>query len=219
MGAERSRRSRGATRTRQAWRERSDKNSARRRAGPTGPVRVPGPADIIERMSNSQPIRLGVVGTGYVGLTTGACFAHLGHMVTCGDVDARKVDLLNGGAIPIVEDGLAQVVSDARAAGRLEFVLGAEAAAADADIVFLCVPTPQGDDGSADLSYIEAGRPSDRARAEAGSSRRQQVDRAGRLDAGCRTGACSVMTSSSSPTLSSSARARRCPISCIPIAS
>jgi UDPglucose 6-dehydrogenase len=106
-------------------------------------------------MSRNAPIRLGVVGTGYVGLTTGACFAHLGHHVTCGDVDPRKVDLLNGGHIPIVEDGLEQVVAAARSAGRLEFVLGAEAAAAQADIVFLCVPTPQGDDGSADLSYIE----------------------------------------------------------------
>jgi UDPglucose 6-dehydrogenase len=101
------------------------------------------------------PIRLGVVGTGYVGLTTGACFAHLGHSVVCGDIDHRKVDLLNSGHIPIVENGLEQIVNDARDAGRLDFVLGAEAAAADADIVFLCVPTPQGDDGSADLSYIE----------------------------------------------------------------
>jgi len=102
-----------------------------------------------------QSIRLGVVGTGYVGLTTGACFAHLGHHVVCGDIDRRKVDLLNAGHIPIVEEGLETIARDARAAGRLEFVLGAEAAAADADIVFLCVPTPQGDDGSADLSYIE----------------------------------------------------------------
>lgn len=99
--------------------------------------------------------RIGVVGTGYVGLTTGACFAHLGHHVVCGDIDQRKVDLLKSGQIPIVELGLEQVVNDARSAGRLEFVLGSQAAAADADIVFLCVPTPQGDDGSADLSYIE----------------------------------------------------------------
>ena len=100
--------------------------------------------------------RLGVVGTGYVGLTTGACFASLGHHVVCGDIDQRKVDMLNAGHIPIVEAGLEQVVADARGAGRLEFVLGAEAAVADADIVFLCVPTPQGEDGSADLSYIKA---------------------------------------------------------------
>jgi UDPglucose 6-dehydrogenase len=103
-----------------------------------------------------DPIRLGVVGTGYVGLTTGACFAHLGHQVVCGDIDPRKVDLLNDGHIPIVEEGLETIVNDARGAGLLEFVLGAEAAAEGADIVFLCVPTPQGDDGSADLSYIQA---------------------------------------------------------------
>ncbi|MET0578810.1 MAG: UDP-glucose/GDP-mannose dehydrogenase family protein [Ilumatobacteraceae bacterium] len=106
-------------------------------------------------MSQQPRIRLGVVGTGYVGLTTGACFAHLGHHVTCGDVDARKVDMLNNGIIPIVEDGLASVVDAGRTAGLLNFVLGAEEAARDADVVFLCVPTPQGDDGSADLSYIE----------------------------------------------------------------
>jgi UDPglucose 6-dehydrogenase len=104
---------------------------------------------------SERPIRLGVVGTGYVGLTTGACFAHVGHRVVCGDIDERKVNLLNDGHIPIVEEGLEAIVNESRAAGRLEFVLGAEAAAQDADIVFLCVPTPQGDDGSADLSYIE----------------------------------------------------------------
>jgi UDPglucose 6-dehydrogenase len=104
---------------------------------------------------SATAIRLGVVGTGYVGLTTGACFAHMGHHVVCGDIDQRKVDLLNDGQIPIVEEGLEQIVRDARSAGRLEFVLGAAAAAVDADIVFLCVPTPQSEDGSADLSYIE----------------------------------------------------------------
>ncbi len=83
--------------------------------------------------------RLGVIGTGYVGLTTGACFASLGHHVVCGDIDQRKVDMLNAGQIPIVEAGLEQVVANAFGAGRLEFVLGAEAAVADADIVFLCV--------------------------------------------------------------------------------
>ena len=106
-------------------------------------------------MPNSS-IRLGVVGTGYVGLTTGACFAHMGHSVVCGDIDPRKVDLLNEGQIPIVEDGLEQIVNEERASGRLSFVLGSQAAAEGADIVFLCVPTPQGDDGSADLSYIQA---------------------------------------------------------------
>src|SRR5688572_10208518 len=91
----------------------------------------------IARMSSRPPIRLGVVGSGYVGLTTAACFAHLGHHVTCGDVDERKVHLLNNGQMPIFEDGLEQVVAEASSAGRLDFVLGAEAAAAGADIVFL----------------------------------------------------------------------------------
>ena len=95
------------------------------------------------------------MGTGYVGLTTGACLAHLGHHVVCADVDPRKVDILQAGQIPIVEAGLQTIVDDARAAGRIEFALGAEAAAIDVDVVFLCVPTPQGDDGSADLSYIQ----------------------------------------------------------------
>jgi UDPglucose 6-dehydrogenase len=104
----------------------------------------------------APPTSIAIVGTGYVGLTTGACLAQLGHQVTCADIDSDKIELLNRGEIPIVEDGLAEVVTSARAAGRLEFVLGASAAAAVADIVFLCVPTPQGDDGSADLSYIQA---------------------------------------------------------------
>ncbi len=104
----------------------------------------------------APPTSIAIVGTGYVGLTTGACLAQLGHQVTCADIDADKIDLLNRGEIPIVEDGLAEVVAAARAAGRLEFVLGAATAAAGADIVFLCVPTPQGEDGSADLSYIQA---------------------------------------------------------------
>ena len=105
---------------------------------------------------SSPSIRLGVVGTGYVGLTTGACFAHLGHHVTCGDIDPRKVDLLNDGHIPIVEDGLGERGRRRAAAGRLRIrARRRRSRRRDADIVFLCVPTPQGDDGSADLSYIE----------------------------------------------------------------
>jgi UDPglucose 6-dehydrogenase len=99
---------------------------------------------------------LAVIGTGYVGLTTGACLAHLGFHVVCADIDADKVARLEAGEIPIVEDGLDKLVADAVAAGRLRFVVGAANAAGDAEIVFLCVPTPQDDDGSADLSYIQA---------------------------------------------------------------
>lgn len=105
-------------------------------------------------MTNSQHIV--VVGTGYVGLTTGVCLAHLGHRVTCTDVDARKVDMLKAGKVPIVEEGLAELMSDSTAAGRLHFELGNDPAVRTADVVFLCVPTPQDDDGSADLTYVRA---------------------------------------------------------------
>jgi UDPglucose 6-dehydrogenase len=100
--------------------------------------------------------RIAVVGTGYVGLTTGACFAHLGHEVVCADVDAEKVERLQRGEITIVEHRLDELVAQGLERGNLRFVHGAEHAVADAEVVFLCVPTPQGDDGSADLSYVEA---------------------------------------------------------------
>ena len=94
--------------------------------------------------------RVAVVGTGYVGLTTGACLAHLGHDVVCADVDADKVERLSRGEIPIVEPGLDRVVEEGIRTGRLRFVVGAANAVKDCEIAFLCVPTPQGEDGSAD---------------------------------------------------------------------
>jgi UDPglucose 6-dehydrogenase len=99
--------------------------------------------------------KIAVIGTGYVGLTTGACFAHMGHQVVCADIDPVKVESLRNGVIPIVELGLQELVEEGIGGGRLSFVLGAATAAKDCDIAFLCVPTPQGEDGSADLSYIE----------------------------------------------------------------
>lgn len=100
--------------------------------------------------------RIAIVGTGYVGLTTGACFAELGHDVVCADIDADKIDMLTRGEIPIHEDGLAAIVQENMKAGRLEFVLGAENAVKDREFIYLCVPTPEGADGRADLSYVEA---------------------------------------------------------------
>ena len=97
-----------------------------------------------------------VVGAGYVGLTTAACFAHLGHDVVCADVDERKIALLSQGVIPIHEEGLEGLVKEGLASGRLRFVLGSEDAVEGREFVYLCVPTPQGPDGSADLSFIEA---------------------------------------------------------------
>ena len=99
---------------------------------------------------------IAVIGTGYVGLTTGACFAALGHTVVCADIDEDKIRRLNDGEIPIVEDGLERLVHEGVKAGRLSFVVGAATAAAECEFSYLCVPTPQGLDGSADLSFIEA---------------------------------------------------------------
>jgi UDPglucose 6-dehydrogenase len=100
--------------------------------------------------------KIAVIGTGYVGLTTGACFAHLGHEVICADIDVEKVARLNRGEIPIHEPGLDRVVEEGRESGRLTFVVGAAQAAQACEFAYLCVPTPEGPDGSADLSYIEA---------------------------------------------------------------
>src|SRR6266508_2935333 len=100
--------------------------------------------------------KIAVIGTGYVGLTTGACFAHLGHEVMCADIDEAKVERLRRGEIPIVEAGLDKIVQDGLRSGRLTFVVGAATAVPDCEFAYLCVPTPMGDDGRADLSYIEA---------------------------------------------------------------
>ena len=100
--------------------------------------------------------RITIVGVGYVGLTTGACFAHLGHTVTCADIDVERVDALNRGEIPILEAGLENLVREGVLGGRLSFVVGSAKPCSESEFVYLCVPTPQGDDGSADLSYIEA---------------------------------------------------------------
>jgi UDPglucose 6-dehydrogenase len=104
--------------------------------------------------------RIAVVGTGYVGLTTGACLASLGHRVTCADIDPAKVDRLCRGEVDILEPGLPELVAEGIAAGRLSFVVGSIAAVStpddSAEVVFLCVPTPMGVGGVADLSTVEA---------------------------------------------------------------
>ena len=99
--------------------------------------------------------RISIIGTGYVGLSSGACFARLGHHVTCVDVVEEKIRNLNAGILPIVETGLGELVAEGVAAGRLSFTTDVVSAAAEAEVGFLCVPTPEGEDGSADLSYIQ----------------------------------------------------------------
>lgn len=101
-------------------------------------------------------VKLSIIGTGYVGLVTGACFAEVGHQVICADNNPAKVDLLKSGAIPIFEPGLEDLVRRNVAAGRLSFTSSTAEAVAGSDVVFIAVPTPQQADGSVDLSYIEA---------------------------------------------------------------
>lgn len=96
-----------------------------------------------------------MIGTGYVGLSTGACLAHLGHQVRCLDIVADKIEMLTRGEVPIVEEGLPELVTKGLADGNLSFGTDITASVSAADVVFLCLPTPQGDDGSADLSYVE----------------------------------------------------------------
>jgi len=96
-----------------------------------------------------------VIGTGYVGLTTGASLAHFGHHVICADVSDARVAALTAGQIPFYEPGLAELVQDCVQSGRLSFTTSNAQAVEHAEFVFLCLPTPQGADGAADLSYVQ----------------------------------------------------------------
>ena len=99
-------------------------------------------------------MRIAVVGTGYVGLVSGACLAETGVTVTCVDVDALKIQTLNQGGIPIYEPGLTELVTKNRAGGRLFFTTSLQEALQDVDAVFIAVGTPPDEDGSADLRYV-----------------------------------------------------------------
>ncbi|HEY0917974.1 UDP-glucose dehydrogenase family protein [Devosia sp.] len=102
-------------------------------------------------------MRIAVIGTGYVGLVSGACLADFGHQVTCVDLDHDKIAALRAGRIPIFEPGLDRLVADNAAAGRLGFSIDLEPAVAEADVVFIAVGTPsRRGDGYADLSYVHA---------------------------------------------------------------
>lgn len=101
-------------------------------------------------------MKVTMIGTGYVGLVTGTCFAESGNDVYCLDVDESKVDLLNSGGIPIYEPGLTELVRRNADAGRLRFTTDYAEAIADAKCVFICVGTPQDDSGAADLKYVQS---------------------------------------------------------------
>src|SRR2546421_12900258 len=91
--------------------------------------------------------RIAVIGSGYVGLTTGACLASLGHRVVCADVDPGKVARLSAGQVSILETGLPELVAEGLAAGRLQFVVGAAAAVGEAGVVVPVACVPLGDGG------------------------------------------------------------------------
>lgn len=98
--------------------------------------------------------KIAVVGTGYVGLVTGTCFAETGNQVICVDIDANKVDRMKNGEVPIYEPHLDVLFERNIKAERLSFTTSLEEGIRDAEIIFLALPTPPGEDGSADLSYI-----------------------------------------------------------------
>ena len=100
-------------------------------------------------------MKITIIGTGYVGLVTGACFAEVGHDVICVDNDDAKVELLRSGGIPIYEPGLEDLVRQNTAAGRLTFTNSTEEGVRKSDVIFIAVPTPPQTDGSVDLSFIE----------------------------------------------------------------
>lgn len=99
-------------------------------------------------------MKITVIGTGYVGLVTGACLAELGNDVFCLDLDQTKIDILNAGGIPIHEPGLSEIVARNRVSGRLTFSTDIVASVAHGDIQFIAVGTPPDEDGSADLQYV-----------------------------------------------------------------
>ena len=100
-------------------------------------------------------MKICIIGSGYVGLVSGACFAEVGHNVICVDNDQRKVDKLKAGGVPIYEPGLEELIHKNVAAKRLHFTVSTEEGVDGADVVFIAVPTPPQPDGSVDLSYIE----------------------------------------------------------------
>ncbi|SHJ09320.1 UDP-glucose dehydrogenase [Hymenobacter daecheongensis DSM 21074] len=101
-------------------------------------------------------MKIAVVGTGYVGLVTGTCFAEVGIDVTCIDIDQKKIDNLHKGILPIYEPGLEEMVSRNVEKGRLHFSTNLAEGIKDADVAFIAVGTPPGEDGSADLKYVLA---------------------------------------------------------------
>src|SRR5574337_426968 len=99
-------------------------------------------------------MKISVIGTGYVGLVTGTCFAESGNDVICMDIDKRKIEMLESGVVPIYEPGLEELIKRNTAHNRLSFTTDMSHAVRNSDIIFIAVGTPPGEDGSADLNYV-----------------------------------------------------------------
>lgn len=99
-------------------------------------------------------MKIAVLGTGYVGLSTGVCLSQIGHQVTCIDINEQKINLLQQGVSPIYEPGLEDLLTSNMNAGRLDFSTSLQGALVDAEVIVVAVGTPQGDDGAADLTYL-----------------------------------------------------------------
>ena len=101
-------------------------------------------------------MKVTIIGSGYVGLVTGACLAEQGNNVFCLDLDPKKIDILNSGGVPIYEPGLKEMIERNRAAGRIQFSTDIKASVDHGEIQFIAVGTPPDEDGSADLQYVVA---------------------------------------------------------------
>ena len=99
-------------------------------------------------------MKIGVIGTGYVGLVTGTCFAETGNTVTCVDIDTNKIEKLSSGELTIYEPGLEKLFLRNQKEGRLHFTTSLKEGISKAQVIFLALPTPPGENGSADLKYI-----------------------------------------------------------------
>lgn len=100
-------------------------------------------------------MKIAIIGTGYVGLTSGTCLAKIGHDVICVDNDAARIDTLNRGEMPIFEPGLPEIIAEAKAAGRLRFTTDIRPAVAESKVSFIAVGTPPRENGQPDLTYVE----------------------------------------------------------------
>jgi UDPglucose 6-dehydrogenase len=107
-----------------------------------------------DAISSGTPINIAVIGGGYVGLPTGAVLAKFGHVVTLAENDPRRLRSLQEGRSPHFEEGLEALMNEGSLRGNLKFVMEASEAVGNAEIIFICVPTPQGDDGTTDMSYL-----------------------------------------------------------------